>query len=274
MAGPVRHGELEGLRQDVQLPLAGDERCILPSGDRRVADNRDEPVCAHRVGLSLQPQGLHRLGLDCVADEPEGRLAEQDLPRLGCLLQPRGDVDRIAGGEALAGAGHDLAAVQADARPDPELGQRVAHLRRRAHRAQRVVLVDERNAEHRHDGVSDEFLHGAAVGLDDRLHLVEVPRQQCPQRLRIERLPERGRARDVTEQNGHGLALLALEGARLERSPARVAEAGAGAILRVAAHTKHVLEARTQLCFLQAVPAAPREASPAPRLAGNLLWSG
>ena len=37
MAGPVRHGELEGLRQDVQLPLAGDERCILPSGDRRVA---------------------------------------------------------------------------------------------------------------------------------------------------------------------------------------------------------------------------------------------
>ena len=68
---------------------------------------------------------------------------------------------------------------------DAELGQRVAHLDRRAARPQRVVLVHDRNAEDRHHRVADELLHRAAVRLDDPLHPLEVARQQRPQRLRV-----------------------------------------------------------------------------------------
>ena len=76
---------------------------------------------------------------------------------------------------------------------DPELRQRVPHLHRRPARPQRVVLVHDRHAEHRHHRVADELLHRAAVRLDDRLHPLEVAGQQRPQRLRI-RLTPRARS--------------------------------------------------------------------------------
>ena len=40
-------------------------------------------------------------------------------PGVRRLLQPRGDVDRVAGREPLLGAGHDLAGVHADAQLEP-----------------------------------------------------------------------------------------------------------------------------------------------------------
>ena len=80
----------------------------------------------------------------------------------------------------------------------PSSGQRVAHLDRRPHRAQRVVLVHDRHAEHGHHRVADELLDRAAVALDDRLHPLEVAGEQRPQRLRVGRLAERRRA--VTSQ--------------------------------------------------------------------------
>ena len=66
--------------------------------------------------------------------------------------------------------------------------------------------------------VADELLHAVLVPLDDLLHPLEVPRQQRAQRLRVGRLPERGRAHDVAEQDGDDLALLRTRRAR--RSPA------------------------------------------------------
>ena len=65
-----------------------------------------------------------------------------------------------------------------------------------------------RNPEHRHHGVADELLHRAAVRIDDRLHPLEVAGKQHPDRLRVGRLPQRRRADDVAEQDGHDLALL------------------------------------------------------------------
>jgi hypothetical protein len=62
------------------------------------------------------------------------------------------------------------------------------------------------HAEDGHDGVADELLHGAAVPLEDRAHRVEVALQELPQRLGIERPPERGRAFDVREDDGDDLA--------------------------------------------------------------------
>ena len=79
-----------------------------------------------------------------------------------------------------------LAGVDADPRLDAELRQRVAHLDGGPHGAERVVLVHLRHAEDRHHGVADELLDGAAVPLDDRLHLVEVAREDRAQRLGVE----------------------------------------------------------------------------------------
>ncbi len=58
-----------------------------------------------------------------------------------------------------------------------ELRQRVAHLRRRPHGAQRLVLMEHRYAEHGHHRISDELLHRPAVALDDSPHTLEVTRQ-------------------------------------------------------------------------------------------------
>jgi hypothetical protein len=50
------------------------------------------------------------------------RGAEQDLARFGELLQARGNVERLAGGEGgVAGPGHDLARLDADPRLELQL---------------------------------------------------------------------------------------------------------------------------------------------------------
>ena len=53
--------------------------------------------------------------------------------------------------EMLLGARNDLARGDADATLEPELGEGRAHLECSAARAQRVVLMRDRDAEHGHD---------------------------------------------------------------------------------------------------------------------------
>jgi hypothetical protein len=187
--------------------IAPDEPSSVPPL-RRVA-NTQEPEGRHRLGLALQLERVNGIDLGRVSDERERRLSDQHLARLRCLLQPRRDVDRIAGRQPLLGPRHHLAGHDADPSLEPEFGQRIPHLHGRTHRAQRVVLMQHRHAEHGHHGVADELLNGAAVTFDDRLHQFEVVREQRSQPFGIERLAERGRAGQVAEQHGHGLALLA-----------------------------------------------------------------
>ena len=68
--------------------------------------------------------------------------------------------------------------------------------------------MHNRYPEDRHHGVADELLDRAAVPLDDRLHPLEVVREQRPQPLRVKRLAERGRPSYVAEQDRDCLALL------------------------------------------------------------------
>ena len=135
------------------------------------------------------------------ARELHGLRADVHLVRRRRLLEPRRDVHGVAGDETLARARDDLAGVDADARLHAERRQRVAHLVRGSQRAQRVVLVQHRHAEDGHHRVADELLDRAAVALDDRLHPVEVAREQRAQRLGIRRLAERRRAGDVAEDD-------------------------------------------------------------------------
>ena len=66
-----------------------------------------------------------------------------------------------------------------------------------------------RNAEQRHDGVSNELLDDPALGLDGGSHLVEEGVHDRRQLLRIELLAHRGAADTIGEEHRHDLALIA-----------------------------------------------------------------
>jgi hypothetical protein len=162
-------------------------------------------VGGNRLGFALQVERLDLLDIDRVADERERRFANQHLARRRGLLQPSGHVDRVAGRQTFFGAGHHLAAGEPDPGLEAELRQRLAHLCRRPHGAQRVVFMEHRYPEHGHHRVADELLHSPAVALDDPLHPLEVAGQQAAKRLGVERLAERRRAGHVAEQDCDGL---------------------------------------------------------------------
>jgi hypothetical protein len=159
------------------------------------------------LGLALQAERRHLLDLDRVSRQPERRIPDQDLPRGGGLLQSCGEVDGVARREPLGCARDDLARGDADPALAAEGREGIAHLDGRPHGAQPVVLVDDRDAEHGHHCIADELLDRATVALDDRLHLLEVAREQRPQRFGVELLAQLGRPRHVAEQHGHDLPL-------------------------------------------------------------------
>ena len=144
---------------------------------RRVTDTH-EPVGGNRLGLALQLERLDQLDLDRVPHERERRLTEQHLARLRGLLQPSGNVDRVAGREPLLRPRHHLARHHSDPPLQPEHRERIPHLDRCPNRPQCVVLVDDRHTEDGHHGVTDELLDSATVMRDDRLHPIEVAREQ------------------------------------------------------------------------------------------------
>jgi hypothetical protein len=76
----------------------------------------------------------------------------------------------------------------------------------------------------RHHCITNELLHRTAVALDDRLHSLEIAPQQCAQRLRIERLPQRRRSRHITKEHRHDFPLRTRPLVTNERRTARVAE--------------------------------------------------
>jgi hypothetical protein len=147
--------------------------------------NREQPERGHRLRLPLQIQRVHRLRHDRLSDEGQGRSTDHHVAWLGCLLQPRRHVDGVTGDQSLLGPRDDLARIDADPALDPELLERISHLHCRSARSQRVVLVRRRHSEHRHDRVADELLHRPPVRPDDRLHPLEVAREQRAQCLGI-----------------------------------------------------------------------------------------
>ncbi len=243
VAGPLGRAALPRVEQQPQLPLAADELPVQPPGRRLVA-HRQQPVGGDRLLLAAQRERLHPLHVGGAAHEPRGRLAEQDLVRLRCLLQAGGDVDRVPGRQPLLGAGDDLPGVDPGAQAERDAvvalellvqpGERGADSGGRAQRAQRVVLVRDRDAEHRHHRVPDELLHRAAVALDLGPDRLEVAGEHVAQALGVEPLPERRRAGHVAEEDGDDLALLSRGGHRFQPRAAGVAEARAGAIVRSA----------------------------------------
>ena len=175
--------------------LAAERELALPSDEphpcaplRRLAHAHDA-VGGDRLGSARQLQRLDRLDLGGVADERERRLADQHLARRRGLLEPLADRDRVPGDEAAArcrAAGDDLAGGDADPRLRAEARRARRELECRAQRAQRVVLVHDRDAEHGHQPAVERALDGAAVTLDDRRRALEAARHHELERLGIE----------------------------------------------------------------------------------------
>jgi hypothetical protein len=179
--------------QQLELVAPADEwTTVTPSGN---VEHTDEPEGWDGIRLAFQDERLHRLGIHGFAGERERGRTDQHLAGRCSLLESRRHVDRVTRRQPLFSPRHDLAGRHADATLELELGQRVPHLDRRAQRAQGVVLVHGRHAEHGHHGVADELLDAASVALDNALHALEVGREQCAQPLGIDRFAERGRAR-------------------------------------------------------------------------------
>ena len=125
----------------------------------------------------------------------------------------------------VAWIGHDLSGVHPDPHSEARLSlrkpveprHRVAQGDGCADGPESIVLADDRNAEHGHHLVADEFLDGAAVMLDDGGGAIEVPRQDGVHGFGIEPLAELRIADHVAEEHGDDLA--ARDGGRDEFRP-------------------------------------------------------
>ena len=115
MTGAVAHRPRVGLLQVRELRLATHEGGVETAWDsRRVLTNTEQPVGDERFRLPLGVERWHRLELDRVCGQLPRPLADQDLARLCRLLEPRRNIDGVAGCKRAADARDDLARVDAD----------------------------------------------------------------------------------------------------------------------------------------------------------------
>ncbi len=209
---PVRTSQL------LELARATDERRVEPAPEARaLAVDFDEPPRVHGLGLSLGGDRLEPLVARRVVRERLRRAPDDDFFRTCGFLEALRDVDGVAGDQrADAVAGHDLTGVDADPNDQPdtplalelvaETFRVAAELVRGANGADRVVFVELRHAEHGHDSVADELLHGAPVALDHLAGDLEPARERAAHRLGIQPLSESGRIGHVREEDGDRLA--------------------------------------------------------------------
>ena len=253
-ARPVGDGALERLVEQARARArvrrsATSRRRAIPSAlgmhGRAAATRAPAPPCPWRRG------GSSRLDDDGVAHQPVRALAEQDLAGAARLLEPRGRVHGVAGRDRLLArvAGDDLAGVHADPARDRHAVVALELLveRRRAPRASRRPRATARSASSSCTaGMPNTAMTASPMNFSTvppwRSRIaridVEVAGHDAPERLRIEPLAERRRARDVAEDDRHGLADLG--GLRfVEPVPAVAAEALPLGVLRAAGRTDH-----------------------------------
>ena len=216
---PVANGPRERVLQQVELLLPADvgRNDAHGAADRTLgADHAPHlHALAHASEGGPNPGlGHHAAGGQAVRSRPD-----QDLARIGRLLEPGRDVQRLAGRERrVTVLDDDLPRLDAD----PHRQLPVAGLDDgdgSAHRALGVVLVRRGDAEDRQHGVSCELLYRAAVRVDVRSDAVEEPRHLPPDDLRVAR-GDQGRGVDEIDEHRrrelalHTLSLGSAEGVR------------------------------------------------------------
>ena len=234
----------------LELVCATNQLSLVVPLDALRLPNGQQAVCRGAFRLALQLEGLHRLGVDRMADEAIGRFPKQDLTRRRGLLEACRRVDRVAGHEPLPRprvARNDLAGIDSgaiadrDAPPLLELvierRQAFAHLDGGPHGPESVVLLRARKAEDRHDRVTDVLLDRPAVLLQSTAHLVEIAGHDLANRLRVQALRHRRRPPQVREEDRDGLSDLR-SGSRSERRATEAAESKPVRVLFAAVRAK------------------------------------
>jgi hypothetical protein len=184
--------------EQLDLRFAPDERRDdHPRGGAPVgADRRPRP---DGLGLAAELDRPHFLDFDATERQPVRPGADEDLARLGGLLEARRDVHGLAGGEGgVGGLGDHLAGLDADPRRQVD---RLQDSQRRLHGALRVVLVRLRHAESGHDRVAGELLHGAAMALDALRDLGEEQRHAAAHDLGVAGRDQAAGVDEVDEQD-------------------------------------------------------------------------
>ena len=170
--------------------------------------------------MPFSDAALDALGDDPVGRQPERGRADQDLAGLGDLLEPRGDVERLARRERrVAVLDDDLARLDPDAHRQLAVS-RLDDPHRCPDGALGVVLVRDRDAEDGEHGVPGELLDGSPVRLDVTPRAVEELRHPSAYDLRVARGDERARIDEVDEERGRELAFHVRSlGSRFARRP-------------------------------------------------------
>jgi hypothetical protein len=70
-------------------------------------------------------------------------------------------------------------------------------------RALGMVLVGDRRAEQGHDTVAEELVHGAFIAVHLGQHQLESPGHEAMNFFRVKPFGERGKARDIHEEDRH-----------------------------------------------------------------------
>jgi hypothetical protein len=237
-----RHEPWPGLLDDVVICRLQGQELAIPADERAAEASHasgphqrqcaDEPATGDSPGLAFR---LHSRGLvqfERATDRRGRALADENLSRIGCLLQPRRDVDSVAAHEraAFAGLAHDdISGIHADAQRQcvaEELLEPSLHRGSGVERALRVILQRRGRAERRHYCVAGELLDRAPGVGDLGRHRVIETVEQCARALRVLGAGKLGRAYEVGEEDGRELSLLARGGRYGDWIGAAGAEAG------------------------------------------------
>ena len=211
--------------QQLELVLARDEA----RGDRGDAPialrDADQPPNGQLVVEPLELEKTALLGVHDCQRQPARERADQDLPRLGGLLEACREVDSLARRERRVGfVSHDLPRFDADACLETETVDGVHDRYRSADGALRVVLMRGRNPEGCHHRVAGELLDDAAVRGNALRDLLEVRVDPAAHDFGVARGDELGRADEIDEEHGCELAFHPL--IVVTRDPVAAARAG------------------------------------------------
>jgi len=212
-----------------------------------LAEDRVGPERALRPARNVQPAQLSE-GERAVR-ESAGAVAHDDLIRSGEAQEPGGYARRLPRRRVVApevsadDPQHDGTGVNAHA--DAELESVLTSHRLTewlellldrqgsSERTTRVILQPCHDAEESHDPVAEELVDRAVVGVDRVLDDLEGRVHDRADRLRVQTLGHRRKARDVHEENADLPSLAP----RAERSPALPTESAARGVLVGAART-------------------------------------
>lgn len=174
----------------------------------------EEPVGLDRVGETFEEKLAGRFDLGEVAEFFAGELADDDLAAGGTPAEAGGEIHAFAEDgvvHAIGGAhvaGKDGSAGEADADLDlilrgfVESGAGLKHGQGAAGGIGGVVAVTLRSTKVGHDGVADELIHDAMVGIHDLGKFGHVFVEQMNDLGGVHVLSQGGEATDVAEEDG------------------------------------------------------------------------